>query len=351
MSAGARAERVAWVESPLQLINAIEYGEASGGDLVIEPRDGILQLPETIAAVSSLLPTGVRIAEPIGSIGAGGFRSAAEKVVGDVFSGQFRALVARYGIRGITIVDDGSATVHFATELLRGRLVRMAQNENIVMRTLGSLVARRLLASASTGGVTLFTAYSDDPSVLSLAALGVRVEPNEYAWLRSLETSTLMAMGAAPRHPLVILGSALVTDSQVSIDHYLDWVRSVAVAGNVSYLPHRRESDALRIAVSEIAGVTVEPGVLPVELVLGASHSLERVVTLPTSAVATLRAILEPAVDIAVTPVPESWWLPGSDPSIRRAFDQMAGPILPRTALPSAPLSESTDREDDTNVT
>jgi len=344
VSAGARAERVAWVESPLQLINAIEYGEFSGGDLVIEPRSGILQLPETIAAVNALLPVGVRITEPIGSISVGGFRSAAEKVVGDVFSGQFRALVARYGMRGITIVDDGSATVHFATELLRGRLVRMAQSENIVMRALGSLVARRLLVSAANGGVTLFTAYADDPSVLSLAALGVRVENNEYSWLRSLETSTLMAMGAAPRHSTVILGSALVTDAQVGENDYLEWVRGIALTGSVSYLPHRRESDALRMSVSAIDGVTVEPGVLPVELVLGASHSLARVVTLPTSAVATLRAILEPSVDIEVTPVPDSWWLAAADPSIRRAFDQMAGPILP--VFPAAP-----DREDDPNVT
>jgi len=311
---------VAWVESPLQLINVIEFAASEGIPLVIEPRAGVLQLDATIDAVRAALPAGVEITAPLADAGAGLFRSAAHQVVGDVFSGQFRLLVARRGVRELTIVDDGSATVHLAAALDGGSFSRMAQVESIAMRVLGALAKNRILAAARRGRVTLFTAYGAEPPVAGLAARGVRLGENAYRWLHSRASHAV-----APVNPRVILGSALVTDRQVGQDDYLGWVAGAAEAGPVSYLPHRRESLSLRSAVAAIPGVTVEPGSLPAELALGSSPTLRRIDTLPSSAVVTLGAILDRDVTIAVSPVPDSWWVPGADPAIRRAFDQLAG--------------------------
>ena len=336
MSPGSVPSRVAWVESPLQLLNVVEYAASVGEAVVVEPRAGVLQLEQTVAAIHSQLPANARITEPVASISASRFRRARSRIVGDVYSGQFRSLVATTGIRDLVIVDDGSATVHFAATLGTAPLIRMAQTEGVLMRALGGYLGSRLVAAAARGRVTLFTAYGSDPSVRALESRGVRLAANDYSWLRSVTPAT-----GAVHHPLIVLGSALVTDGQVGVEDYLDWVRALAAVEPLSYLPHRRESSAQRDAVAAISGVTLEPGVLPVELVLGAAGALHRVETLPSSAVATLRAILPAQVDITVTPVPESWWLVGADPHIRRAFEQLAdaetGQDLP-------------DREDDSNV-
>jgi hypothetical protein len=332
------AARVAWVESPLQLLNVVEYAASTTRAVLIEPRAGVLQLDQTVAAIRSQLPANAEITAPVASISSSRFRLAHSRIVGDVYSGQFRSLVATTGIRDLVIVDDGSATVHFAATLGVAPLVRMAQTEGVLMRALGRYLGSRLVAAAADGRVTLFTTYSSDPSVQKLASRGVRLVANHYDWLRSVTPAT-----GVVHHPLIVLGSALVTDGQVGVENYLDWVRSLAKAEPLSYLPHRRESAAQRGAVAAIPGVTVEPGILPVELVLGASHALHRVETLPSSAVATLRAILPTEVDITVTPVPESWWLAGADPHIRRAFDQLAD-------AERSINREENDREDDRNV-
>ena len=318
-SAATAVPAVAWVESPLQLINAIEFAAATGTPLVVEPRAGVLQLDETIEAVRPALPAGVTVARPVASADREDFRSAAHQVVGDVFSGQFRLLVARWGVRRLTIVDDGSATVHFAAALDGAPFVRMAQVESRAMQILGALVKRRILTAARRGRVALFTAYEGESTVGGLSGRGIRIIGNSYSWLRSLS-----AIGAAPASPRVVLGSALVTDRQIGLDNYLGWLRGLAAGGSISYLPHRREDAAQRAAVAALDNVIVEAGTLPAELALGSSQTLERVDTLPSSAVVTLRAILPADVPIRVSPVPASWWLPGSDPSIRRAFDQLA---------------------------
>jgi len=315
-----QAPAVAWVESPLQLINVIEFAASEGIPLVIEPRADVVQLDATIDAVRASLPAGVSITAPVSGAGDGLFRSASHRVVGDVFSGQFRLLLARRGVGALTIVDDGSATVHLAASLDGGSFSRMAQVESAAMRALGALAKNRILTAARRGRVTLFTAYGSDPGVAGLASRGLRITQNSYRWLHSLGSA-----GVAPVSPRVILGSALVTDNQVGKGDYLDWVAACAADGAVSYLPHRRESTELRAAVAAIPGVTVEAGSLPAELALGASETLERIDTLPSSAVVTLGAILDPAVTIAVSAVPDRWWLPGADPAIRRAFDQLAG--------------------------
>jgi hypothetical protein len=167
--------------------------------------------------------------------------------------------------------------------------------------------------------------------VARLANAGVRIVANDYSWLRA----TRPAGAEAPSEPIAVLGSALVTDGQIGLEPYLAWIGDLAASGTVAYLPHRRESAEQRSAVAGLAGVRLHETGLPAELVLASALSLRRVVTFPSSAVATLSALLPDSVAVDVRPVPPSWWLPGADPALVRAFESI-GPVGGSPVAPPA---------------
>lgn len=312
-----RGSRLAWVESPLQLINAIEYGNATGEDVVIVPRAGVSQLEASIEAVAPALPVSVSIAAPSARMTA--FLPVRRRLIGDVFSGQFRLLAALTGLGDLVIVDDGSATMHLAA-VLRDPAVpftRMAQTEGRLNRTLGARL-RSSLVGGTDDGVVLFTTYDAEPAVAALATIGFRLVHNDYGWLAGLD----LGIGA-PITGTAMLGTALITDNQIAEPAYLGWVARVAAEAPVTYLPHRREPEATLAAISRLPGVQIRRTGLPVEFVLGASGEVDRVVTLPSSAVATLRSIVPRTTRIEPVAVPQDWWLPGADPAIRTAFEQL----------------------------
>ncbi|MDO9063279.1 MAG: hypothetical protein Q7U41_01805 [Microbacterium sp.] len=316
---GGRAKQgaVAWVESPLQLLNAVEYG-ATGVRLDVLPRQGVRQLERTVEVIRDRLPEGVRILQPVRSAADRRFRTAAHRVIGDAFSGQFRLLLVRAPRPGLTVVDDGSLTLHLASALIEGPFGRMAQRESAGMRLLGRAASARLRAAAARGAVGVFTVYADAPEVRRLDRAGFRVVRNEYTWLRALPP-----VADLPGRPTVVLGSALVTDAQIGLADYTAWLTALARQAPIEYLPHRRESDEQLAAIGSIPGVRVARTDLPAELVLASASAVRRVLTFPSSAVATLGAIL-PAGRVEVVSVPEHWWLPSADPALRRAFAAMA---------------------------
>ena len=77
------------------------------------------------------------------------------------------------------------------------------------------------------------------------------------------------------------------------IDQYLAWVATEAAAGDLAYLPHRRETDEMLAAVADFPGVRVFDTGLPIELVLAGAREPLEVLTLPTSATTTLAHVLE----------------------------------------------------------
>lgn len=315
-AANGNDPRVAWVESPLQLINAIEYAAATDDAIRILPRAGVAQLDASIAAISSQAPQNVTFAPPTGSLAE--FSRARRRLIGDVFSGRFRLVVATTGVRDLVIVDDGSATIHAATLLAtRGATIaRMAQTEGAAQRALGRALGRTLRRSATRAGIPVFTAYDAEPAVAALSALGFRLIHNDYRWVAGLELPGALAIEGT-----VVLGTALGTDRQVDEDRYADWVAELAAEGPVAYLPHRREGEGAIGRIAALPGVTVHRTGLPVEFVLGASSGVSRVVTLPSSAVVTLRSIVAGTIPVESVPVPADWWLPSADPAIRAAFD------------------------------
>jgi hypothetical protein len=69
-------------------------------------------------------------------------------------------------------------------------------------------------------------------------------------------------------------------------------VATEAAAGDLAYLPHRRETDEMLAAVAEFPGVKVFDTGLPIELVLAGAREPLEVLTLQTSATTTLTHVL-----------------------------------------------------------
>jgi hypothetical protein len=268
----------AWVESPLQLLCAIEWSHATGRAVDIVPRLGALQLEATIARVLPLgLPRGVAVRAARASGAAALVGGPAHWLVGDAFSGQAAlALSARRPAR-LTVLDDGAATRALVPVLAGSApLSRPGAAPSAPARTLAALAAARLRALAASGALELFSCYP--------LAHPARTA-NGFAWLRSRRW---------PLRPpaTVTLGSAAVVDGLVDEGWYLDWVARQQRPS--TYYPHRREGGALTARVAALPGVTVSRAGLPIELLLAGSTSV-RVASLPSSALDTLAIILADA--------------------------------------------------------
>jgi hypothetical protein len=259
----------AWVESPLQLICAVEYAFATHTPVRIVPRAGAAQLPATAARLRELdLPTGVTIEAPRALPVLG----ASHWIVGDAFSGMTRSAIAMRMPHRLTIVDDGAETLRLPS-VLNGSARLSRSTDPLAVQAIADLATTRVRELDARGALELFSYYALDH--------GARV-PNRFRWLRSRGLTS-----SAPRR--IVLGAAAVTDGHLTESAYLDWLRGLATPAH--YFPHRRESANLLARVAEIEGLVVEAPGLPIELVLAGAREVW-VASLPSSAVETLRIVL-----------------------------------------------------------
>jgi hypothetical protein len=135
---------------------------------------------------------------------------------------------------------------------------------------------------------------------------------NELRWLTRQRPREVIG------EPTVVVGSAMVADGYLRAAPYVEWVRGLAAAGPVRYLPHRRQTFALVERLRTVPGVVVDEAGLPVELRLTALRAPQRVVMLPTTAFALLPRILAGS-GVGLEPVtpPASWWLPDVPDDLR----------------------------------
>lgn len=293
--------RTAWVESPLQLINAIEYAHATGDHLDISVRQGVPQVARTMIECEPRLPPGVTVRLASAGASAPRLLVARRLLAGDVFSGFIRAALSGGAVRDLVLVDDGAASLHLAAVLQSGRaLTRARRTEPSWLRWLGARARGALRRCASAGKLEIFTVYAEAFEALAEPRLLVR--RNEYAWARGAFDAQADLGGS------VILGSALAADGMISEGEYLGWIRSHVPPAGVSYLPHRRERAISLGVIDSIPGVVVVRTDLPVEVILAAPNRVADITCLPSSVVATLRTILEPSTCLNVEPVPDLWF-------------------------------------------
>ncbi|PVE04174.1 hypothetical protein Y717_13145, partial [Streptomyces scopuliridis RB72] len=139
-NAGGNADAIAFVESPVQLLNVLEWARASAtGDaltvIVLSPTDpmsrGQLRRMAELARDEGFT---VRWQEARGGAGAPLrtlreltplLRKAGRIVIGDPFSRYVQLLLTLVSGKELTVVDDGTATLEFIGQIARGeRLVR-----------------------------------------------------------------------------------------------------------------------------------------------------------------------------------------------------------------------------------
>lgn len=278
-----RAVSLAWVESPLQLLGAVEFAAATGARMTVIARDTGPQMASTARElVRRGLPDGVVLAARVRDIPWSLLRVHREWLLGDALSGQARIALARLRPEHVVLVDDGAMTLRLADAFSgRAPFARPYVSENLAMRLLGR-AARSVLQCAQT---TLFTYHHRAlPPLAAFRRAGGTVEANGFGWVRRAGSGIRMP------HTRVLLGTARVVDGLMRADAHLGWVRAQAVDGPVAYLPHRREIDL--DGVAKVPGVEIVQTGLPVELALAGTERPLDVVSLQSSAVDTLRIVL-----------------------------------------------------------
>ncbi|MEU8248416.1 hypothetical protein [Nonomuraea sp. NPDC048916] len=308
----------AWVESPLQMLCAVEAHHAGllGPATVIVPRARLRPLRATRAELCRLpLPEGLELAEPRERM------PRRPHAVGDAFSGrtQLRWLTSRPG--PLVVVDDGLATLRLLELLAAGPyrpLLRARAHPGTLRTALGLAAAVRLRASRPT----VFTALPVPAGLVEgVRRAGVDLVRHDFPWLRA---QPLTEPGPAER--TVVLGTSLVRNGLVRRDRYLRWITELAAGEPLAYYPHRREDPVDVALIRGRPGITVHDPGAPAELTLRGLGPGQRVLSLPSTAIASLRVLLGPR-GVAVEPVdvPDDWWTSGAAPALRSHLTGVTG--------------------------
>lgn len=315
---------VGWAESPLQLLALVEGHAAGvlGPTSIVIPRMDASWLEATARELSTMdLPAGLLITAPRMSIP---IRSN-DLAVGDFFSGVVqRSLVLRRRDR-LVIVDDGLATVELLRLIAQRRSLIRARVRNRLPKgaarwALGQATLNVLRRAAQRGQLEVFTAMKISTDLRDqLNDLGVTIRQHNFPWLRSQPITSQV-----PPRPTIVLGSSLSHDGLVKPDRYLSWLLDRADQGPLAYYPHRREDARILTRFQSHPNVLVERTGLPVELSLRGLNREQRIVSLPSTAVVSLRLMLVGSgASVDVVDVPSDWWTGRASLRLRQSLRRM----------------------------
>ncbi|MFI6526658.1 hypothetical protein [Streptomyces uncialis] len=331
-------QTLAFVESPVQLLNVLEWAHHSDGRPPAAPPgpagapprtgDGPSWLTLVVLSPGDPMTRGQlrRMAElargeghrvrweearggptaPFRTVGALAplLRGAARIVIGDPFSRYVQLLLTLVREAGLVVVDDGTATMEFVAQLAGGeRLVRWHRRggrpgpRDLVFAPVSAL-ARRRLAPADGSTVEVFSAMP-----IGTVPDGVRVTVNDFAWTRSRFGPPRLTRGAD------LVGTSLVETGVVDPDRYLTAVRSLARDhGATRYFAHRRESPEKLHRLATATGLEVCRPDLPLELIARRGPVGRTILSFPSTVVHTLPlALAGTEVRIAVCDIDPTW--------------------------------------------
>jgi hypothetical protein len=320
---------LAFVESPVQLLNVLEWAHAhaSGAGLtlvVLSPVDPMTrgQL-RRMAELAREEGHEVRWEEarggpaaPLQTIGglAGLLRRATRVVLGDPFSRYVQLLLTITRARDLVVVDDGTATMEFVGQLARGeRLVRWHRKggrpgpRDLLLAPV-SAAARRRLTPGPERHVEVFSSMpmEDTPP-------GVTLTAHTFAWTRDRFGPPRITGGAD------LVGTSLVETGVVDADAYLEAVRSLAAAhGARRYFAHRRESTEKLHRLAVETGLEIVRPELPLELIARRGPIGRTVLSFPSTVVHTLPlALAGTEVTVAVCGIDPAWLTRDASPRAR----------------------------------
>ncbi|MFE0457201.1 hypothetical protein ACFW2D_39160 [Streptomyces sp. NPDC058914] len=334
---GTTPHTLAFVESPVQLLNVLEwaYAQEPGAGLtlvVLSPTDPMTrgQL-RRMAELARDEGHEVRWEEARGGPTApfrtiGGLvpllRAAQRVVMGDPFSRYVQLLLTITRAADLVVVDDGTATMEFVGQLARGeRLVRWHRKgsrpgpRDLLFAPVSSS-ARRRLTPAAGRRVQVFSSMpvTDTPA-------DVTVTPHTFAWTRDRFGPPRVTKGAD------LVGTSLVETGVVDGDSYLHAVGVLARTHGASrYFAHRRESaDKLHRLAVETGLEVVRPD-LPLELIARRGPIGRTVLSFPSTVVHTLPlALAGTDVRVAVCDIDPTWLTAHASPRAQGFLSGVTG--------------------------
>lgn len=311
----------------------------------------------------------------VGSL-ARDLRRAHRVVIGDPFSRYVQLLLTLTSARSVVVVDDGTATMEFVSQLADGeRLVRWHRKgsapaglQAATQAVLFAPFARRARSRLTPGGprghegergrqVSVFSSMPVDASEVRLREMGVTVTANDFAWTRSRFGPPRLTRGTD------LVGTSLVETGVVDPERYLEGVAALArTHGATRYFAHRRESSEKLHRVQSVTGLEIVRPDLPLELVARRGPIGRTVVSFPSTVVHTLPlALAGTPVSVAVCEVDRTWFTANASPRaegflsgvtdsarrVRRLGGTPVpgpGPAAPQVAAPPQPASQPTSR-------
>ncbi|MFC5215271.1 hypothetical protein [Streptomyces coerulescens] len=330
---------LAFVESPVQLLNVLEWAHAREHTLgagltlvVLSPIDPMTrgQL-RRMAELAREDGHEVRweearggAAAPFHTIGGltGRLRRADRVVLGDPFSRYVQLLLTITRARDLVVVDDGTATMEFVTQLARGeRLVRWHRKggrpgpRDLVFAPVSS-AARKRLTPSERRRVEIFSSMPMD-----VTPEGVTVTANTFAWTRDRFGPPRITKGAD------MVGTSLVETGVVDGDRYLEAVRSLAKAhGATRYFAHRRESAEKLHRLAVETGLEIVRPDLPLELIARRGPIGRTILSFPSTVVHTLPlALTGTDVRVAVCDIDPAWLTENASPRAQGFLSGVTG--------------------------
>ncbi|MFD9865667.1 hypothetical protein ACFXI8_20825 [Streptomyces niveus] len=341
---------IAFVESPVQLLNVLEWARASatGEELtvvVLSPTDPMsrgqlrrmaelardagftVRWQEARGGASAPLRT-IRELAPL-------LRRAERIVIGDPFSRYVQLLLSLVSSKELTVVDDGTATMEFIAQLVHGEpLVRWHRRggrrgpREMVLAPV-SAVARRRLTPSRTRNVEVFTSMPVE------APAGITVTANTFEWTKATFGPPRITKGAD------MVGTSLVETGVVDLEQYVTAVGSLARShGATRYFAHRRESvEKLHRLATETGLEIVRPD-LPLELIARRGPIGSTVLSFPSTVVHTLPlALAGTGVRVAVWDIAPEWLKATASPRAHGFLSGVTGTAKDVHRLPSVAAS------------
>ncbi|MFH8804369.1 hypothetical protein ACH4F6_33170 [Streptomyces sp. NPDC017936] len=340
---GTAPRTLAFVESPVQLLNVLEWARAQNLRPRAEPGAGFTLVvlspndPMTRGQLRRMAELArdegheVRweearagAAAPFRTIGglASLLRGAERVVMGDPFSRYVQLLLAVTRAADLVVVDDGTATMEFVGQLARGeRLVRWHRKggrpgpRDLLLAPVSASARRRL----TPGGDRRVEVFSAMP--IADAPAGVTVTANAFAWTRERFGPPRVTRGAD------LVGTSLVETGVVDGDRYLHAVGVLAGTHGASrYFAHRRESaDKLHRLAAQTGLEVVRPD-LPLELIARRGPIGRTVLSFPSTVVHTLPlALAGTGVRVAVCDIDPAWLTSHASPRARGFLSGVTG--------------------------
>ncbi|WGW12834.1 hypothetical protein LWF01_03400 [Saxibacter everestensis] len=310
----------AWVESPLQLLSAVEAHTAGvlGRSTLVHPRRDSTGMP---AALDSLLrrsmPDGLLFTTPTLALPSPRDVGSSCWSVGDAYSGRVQLELARgVAADSVVILDDGLATLNLLRTITASRptpLIRPRVRPTPSRIGLGLAAWRQLRRLAMANRLTVFTACPVPPATAqAFRALGGRLISHRFDWLAEQPVTESVS------EPTIVIGSAMPADGLIDAESYLAWIISIADRSELRYFPHRRESAQMLLDLAAHPNINVASHNLPVEMRLRGLQPPQKVVCLPTTAFVSLKLILG-STGVALEPrtVPEHWWTSDASAALR----------------------------------